>query len=207
MAAISEMGVDISAFLTVLGGAALAVGLGLRDQLGQFTAGIVLLIKRPFRIGDFVTLSGETGKVESIDFFQTVLKTLDGKKVILPNSLAMNSVITNYFGYANRRVDLSILISYSDDISPAKQILIEVAQSEPLVLQDPEPQVVMSGMKDHGVELTLRCWALSTDYGKARAALIESMKMNVEKNGVYNTISSARCSSVLIKKIRVIVSL
>jgi small conductance mechanosensitive channel len=184
MAALSEMGVDTNSFLAVLGGAALAIGLGLKDQLGQLTAGIVLLIKHPFRIGDFVTLAGQTGKVESIDFFQTILKSKDNKKIILPNSLAMGSVITNYSGYAERRIDLPVVISYQDDIALAKQAILEVAGRQPLVKSTPPPQAVMSNMKDHGIEITLRCWVSSSDYGKARASLMEEVKTEIEQQGL-----------------------
>jgi small conductance mechanosensitive channel len=184
MAALSEMGVDTNSFLAVLGGAALAIGLGLKDQLAQLTAGIVLLIKHPFRIGNVVTLAGQTGKVESIDFFQTTLKSKDGKKIILPNSLAMGSVITNYSGYPERRIDLPVVISYQDDIALAKQTLLEVASRQPLVKPAPPSQAVMSDMKDHGVELTLRCWVSSSDYGKARADLMEQVKTEIERQGL-----------------------
>ena len=184
MAALSEMGVDTNSFLAVLGGAALAIGLGLKDQLGQLTAGIVLLIKHPFRIGDFVTLAGQTGKVESIDFFQTILKSRDNKKIILPNSLAMGSVITNYSGYRERRIDLPVVISYQDDVALAKQALLIVANHQPLIQETPPPQAVMSNMKDHGVEVTLRCWVSSSDYGKARALLMEEVKEEIEKQGL-----------------------
>ena len=183
LAALSEIGVDTNSFLAVLGGAALAVGLGLKDQLGQLTAGIMLLIKHPFRTGDFVTLGGETGTVETIDFFQTTLKTLDSKKVILPNSLAMGSVITNFSAYPQRRIDLPVIISYSDDIAVAKQCILEAAQSEEFALKDPEPQVVMSNMLQHGVELTLRCWVTPSNFGKVRVSLLEKVKEAVQKQG------------------------
>lgn len=183
LAALSEIGVDTNSFLAVLGGAALAVGLGLKDQLGQLTAGIMLLIKHPFRTGDFVTLAGETGTVETIDFFQTTLKTLDSKKVILPNSLAMGSVITNFSAYPQRRIDLPVLVSYSDNLSVAKQSMLDAALSEELVLKDPEPQVVMTNMQQYGVELTLRCFVVPSNFGKVRVNLLEKVKEGVQSQG------------------------
>lgn len=183
MAALSEMGIDTNSFLAVLGGAALAIGLGLKDQLGQLTAGIVLLIKQPFHIDDFVTISGETGKVESIDFFQTVLKTPDNKRVILPNSVAMSGVITNYSKYSERRLDVAIVIRREDNITVAKEALLQLAQEEPLILQTPESQAMMSDVKEWGIEVTLRCWVASPNFGKARIELLEKIKDALEKKG------------------------
>ncbi len=184
MAALSEIGVDTNSFLAVLGGAALAVGLGLKDQLGQLTSGIVLLIKHPFRIGDSVTLAGQTGTVMSIDFFLTVLRSKEHKKIILPNSLAMGSVITNYSAYPERRIDLMVVISYQDDVALAKQTMIEIASRQLLVKEDPPPKAVMSNMKDHGVEITLRAWVSSSDYWPVRAILMEEVKLGIEQQGL-----------------------
>ncbi|MBB63575.1 MAG: mechanosensitive ion channel protein MscS [Waddliaceae bacterium] len=183
MAALSEMGVDTNSFLTVLGGAALAVGLGLKDQLAQLTAGIVLLVKRPFRDGDYVDIAGQSGRVQSIDFFQTVLKSLDGKKIVLPNSLAMSCVITNFTGYPERRIDIPVLIRYQDSIRDAKAALMEVAVKHEKILNQPEAQVVMSDMADSGIELTLRAWVVPTDYAKVRFELFELVLEAVEGAG------------------------
>ncbi|SCA63505.1 hypothetical protein SCG7086_AU_00010, partial [Chlamydiales bacterium SCGC AG-110-P3] len=133
--------------------------------------------------GDFITLAGQTGTVEAIDFFQTTLKTKDGMRVTLPNSLAMGSVVTNYSQYPIRRIDLTVSISYGDNVASAKQVLMNIAENHSLVLEDPAPQAIMSEMTDHGVELTLRSWVSTSNYGKVRAVLLEEMKEQIEQSG------------------------
>ncbi|MCB1135971.1 MAG: mechanosensitive ion channel family protein [Chlamydiia bacterium] len=184
VAALSEMGVDTNSMLTVLGGAALAVGLGIKDQLSQLTAGIVLLVKHPFKKGDFVSVSSQVGKVESIDFFQTILKTRDGRKVVLPNNVVASGVIVNYSGFRERRIDLSMPISYHDDISHARQALLRVAHAHPKVLAEPAPDVVVANLLDSGVDMQLRCWVKGEEYTKTRYELLEASKLEVEKSGL-----------------------
>lgn len=161
---LAELGLDTSSLIALSGGMAIALGLGLKDQLSQLVAGIVLLVKKPFHVGDFITIAGQTGTVLFIDLFQTTIKATDNTKIVIPNSLAMNSIVTNFSSFKTRRISFNVTIRHSDDIDKAKQSLINLAKSLEVVLAEPEPLVISTDLKDYGHELTLRCWVPSANY-------------------------------------------
>lgn len=176
MMGLAELGLDTSSLIALSGGMAIALGLGLRDQLSQLAAGIVLLVKKPFHVGDFITIAGQTGTVLFIDLFQTTIKATNNTKIVLPNSLAMNSIVTNFSSFETRRISLNVTIRHSDDIDQAKQALIHLAKSLEDVLADPEPIALSSDLKDNGHELTLRCWVHSVNYFSTLCLLREKAK-------------------------------
>jgi len=137
IAAAGQLGINTTSFLTVVGAAGLAIGLALKDSLANFSAGVMLIFFRPFKVGDVVTVAGETGAVEEITIFNTVMNTADNQRKIIPNSIVSSGTITNITANSTRRIDMVFGIGYDDDIKGAEQILLELVQKEPKVLSDP----------------------------------------------------------------------
>ena len=183
--ALSEMGLDTSSLIAISGGMAIALGLGLQDQLSQLAAGLVILIKRPFHIGDFITIANETGIVDSIDFFQTTLKATNNNKIVLPNSLTMNSVVTNYTANGTRRIDFKVVIRHEDSVDNARTSLVALCKTIPTILKEPSPEVLCTDTKEHGNEITLRCWVISKDYFSTLCLIREKSKTALLEKECY----------------------
>ena len=184
IAALSKFGVQTTSFIAVIGAAGLAVGLALQGSLSNFAAGVLILLFRPFRVGDLVESSGSRGKVKEIGILATTLATPDNQKVILPNGGLMNSKIVNVNAYPTRRVDLVASISYSDDIEQARDVLHGILASHPQVLKDPEPVVEVLEMADSSVNLVVRPWVNTADYWAVNFDLNRSIKIELERNGL-----------------------
>ena len=183
LAAINIAGVPTTSFLAVLGAAGLAVGLAMQGTLSNVAAGVVLLIFRPFRVGDFIDAGGVAGTVEVLGLFTTKLNTPDNVHIVVPNSAINGGTIKNFSHNQTRRNDLVVGISYDDDIALAIQTIRAVLDAEDRVLKDPEPVVAVSEMADSSVNLVVRPWCNASDYWVLRWDLIRSIKESLEAAG------------------------
>lgn len=184
ISALSSLGVNISSFIAALASVGVAIGLGLQNSVSQFASGIMIIFNKPFKKGDFVEIKGVSGSVSEINIMYTVLLSPDNKRIIMPNSDITSNHIINYSAEENRRCDLTFSISYADDISKAKSIVLsQVAQLE-TVLNDPEPVVLVSAQEASSVQLTLRCWCLNDNYWDVYFSLQENIKLAFDENNI-----------------------
>jgi len=160
----SMIGVETTSFVAAIGAAGLAIGLALQGSLANFAGGVLILLFRPFRIGDSIEAQGVVGTVDNIQIFHTVLRTGDNKTVIVPNGILSNGIITNTNRQPTRKVIFDVGVDHNADLKKALQVLLEMAQ-DPRVLQDPAPQAVVATLGDNAITLSLRVWTKSEDYG------------------------------------------
>jgi small conductance mechanosensitive channel len=184
LAALEQLGVNTTSAMAILGAAGLAVGLALKDSLSSFAAGVMLIIFRPFKLGDFVEAGGVSGVVEEIRIFHTVLKTGDNREVTMPNAQIYSGTIINYSARATRRIDLVIGIGYDDDIKKARDLLGQVLEADSTVLKDPAPTIMVLELGASSVDFAVRPWVKSGDYWTTRAALLEAIKDAFDKEGI-----------------------
>ncbi len=184
VAAAGQLGIKITSFLTILGAAALAVGLALKESLSNFASGVMLAFFRPFREGDVVTAGGMTGKVTSIAIFNTTLTTPDNQVVIVPNSVITGNIITNVNCNATRRIDLVIGIGYGDNIGKAKAILTRLIEADARILKDPVPTIAVAELADSSVNFNVRPWVKTEDYWNVRSDLTEKIKLTFDEEGI-----------------------
>ena len=171
----ATVGIEITTFAAILGAASLAVGLAFQGSLANFAGGILILLLSPFRVGDFIEASGFSGTVKEIQVFHTILRTPDNQKVIIPNADLSNSSAINYSAFDTRRANLKLGVSFDSDIKRAKAVIREVADNNPLVMQDPEPVVVVGEHGDHGYIVYVRLWAKNSDYWTMRFSFLEDV--------------------------------
>ena len=184
MSALNNLGVDTTSFLAMFGAAGLAVGLAFKDTFANIGAGILLIFFRPFKIGDFITVAGETGTVEEISLFATSLGTLDNKFILIPNGSIVGGVITNYSKKATRRVDLVFGIGYDDDLKLAKKTLEEIGLNDERVLAEPAPFVAVGELGDSSVNFIVRFWVNTPDYWAVHFDVIEKVKLTFDEKGI-----------------------
>ncbi|MGA0607916.1 mechanosensitive ion channel family protein [Phenylobacterium sp. VNQ135] len=184
IAVLQQLGVQTTSVLAVLGAASLAVGLALQGTLSNVAAGVMLLLQRPYRVGDRVELNGRQGKVRRIDLFNTVVNDYDGLTLYLPNGKVFGDMIVNYDRVGRRRIELTFGIDYEDDLDLALATLVEIAEAEPRVMKDPAPWAKMTALADSAVNVTLRCWATPDDWMDARYDLIKRAKETFEARGL-----------------------
>jgi small conductance mechanosensitive channel len=184
VAAVGRLGVNTASFLTIIGAAGLAVGLALKDSLSNFAAGVMLVLFRPFTMGDVVSTAGITAKVEKITIFNTLFCTPDNQLVIVPNSKIISDIITNINAKDTRRIDLVVGISYADDMAKTKDILQRLAQEDSRVLTDPETTIAVAELADSSVNLVFRPWVKTADYWAVRFALTENIKNALDEAGI-----------------------
>jgi len=180
IAVLGLFGIQTASLIAVLGAAGLAVGLALQGTLSHFASGVMLLVFRPFRPGDYVEGGGTAGSVQDIGLFSTTLHTPDNVKVIVPNSTIWGDVIKNYSANDTRRNDLVVGISYADDIPKALEVIQRVLSDDPRVLADPEPIVAVGGLGDSSVDLVVRPWCTKEDYWGLRFDLHQRLKAELE---------------------------
>jgi small conductance mechanosensitive channel len=183
IAVLSLFGIETTSLIAVLGAAGLAVGLALQGTLSNFAAGVMLLIFRPFKVGDYVEIAGTGGSVQEVGIFSTVLHTPDNVKVTIPNSAVYGQTIANYSANDTRRNDLVIGISYGDDIARAIQTIRQVLAGDSRVLGDPEPTVAVAELADSSVNLVVRPWCARVDYWPLRFDLTRRLKEELEAAG------------------------
>lgn len=184
IAALNTLGVQTTSLVAVMGAAGLAVGLSLKDQISNFGAGVLIVMLRPFKSGDLVTVAGQIGVIESIQIFQTIMKTYDNLTIMIPNSNIMNGEIINYSLKGTRMIPLVIGISYGDDIKKAKNIMLETMKAHEKVLKDPEPTAGVLELGDSSVNLFARSWVETADWWTTKADLLESIKTDLEAGGI-----------------------
>lgn len=183
LAALDRFGVPVTSLLAVLGAAGLAIGLALKDSLGNFAAGVMLVLFRPFKKGDFVEAAGVAGTVDEVRIFSTILITPDNKQIIIPNGQIGAGTITNYSAKEQRRVDLVFGVSYDDDLKVARQVLTELCANHPLVLDDPATNIFVLNLGASSVDFAVRPWAKTSDYWKVYGDLLEQGKVALEEAG------------------------
>ncbi|HZX52061.1 mechanosensitive ion channel family protein [Pseudomonas sp. XK-1] len=179
----SMIGVETTSFIAVIGAAGLAIGLALQGSLGNFAGGVLIMLFRPFRAGDWIEAQGVSGSVDSIQIFHTTLKTADNKVVIVPNGSLSNGHITNYSRESTRRADINLGIDYSSDIRLAREVLLKIAE-DPRVLRDPEPVVFVTGLGDSAVNLSLRVWVATPDFWPVTFGFTELAKERLTEAGI-----------------------
>lgn len=182
--ALSHLGIQTASFLAILGAAGLAIALALQGSLSNFASGVLIIVFRPFKSGDFVEVAGVSGVVQRIDMFQTIFKTTDNKKIIVPNSQITGGPITNYSAEHTRRIDLVIGISYDSDLRLAKQILQQIVTQDQRILPEPAPIIAVSALADSSVNLVLRPWVESTNYWPVYWDLLEQVKLQFDEAGI-----------------------
>lgn len=181
---LAVMGIPMSSIVAVVGSCGLAIGLALQGSLANIAGGFILLVFKPFGVGDYISLSGVEGTVREIGIFQIKVETTDGKMIVIPNSSASNATLTNYTANAMRRVDLKFTASYNDDINKVESVLLEVCRRHPLVSEEPAPFARLSSHLDSALEYTVRVWCRSEDYWTVYYDLVKSVKYAFDENGI-----------------------
>ena len=184
IAALGQLGIQTASFVAIVGAAGLAIGLALQGSLSNFAAGVLLLIFRPFKVGDFVETAGTSGVIQSIQIFTTVLFTPDNKKVIVPNGRIIGDNIVNYSANDTRRVDLVFGIGYQDDIDAARKVLEGVLAADKRVLENPASVIAVVELADSSVNFVCRPWVNSGDYWPVYFDLTEAAKKALDANGI-----------------------
>jgi small conductance mechanosensitive channel len=184
LAALAQLGIQTTSFIAVIGAAGLAVGLALQGSLANFAAGVLMLIFRPFGVGDFIEGGGVTGIVEEIQIFTTQLRTPDNKTIIVPNAKITGDNITNYTRKENRRVDLVIGVSYQDDIENVKAVVADVLNGDERVLKDPAPTIAVLELGDSSVNFAVRPWVKTDDYWGVYFDTTEKIKKRFDAEGI-----------------------
>ena len=184
IAAIGAIGVETTSFIAVFGAAGLAVGLALQGSLSNFASGVLIVLFRPYRIGDFIEAAGIAGSVEQVQILTTVLKTGDNKQIIVPNSQIMDSIIINYSASPTRRVDMVVGVSYNDDLDKVRATLEDLIAAEDRILDEPAPTIAVSALADSSVNFVVRPWVNSADYWGVTFDLTEAVKKRFDKEGI-----------------------
>jgi small conductance mechanosensitive channel len=184
IAALEQVGIRLTAAIAVLGAAALAVAFALQGSLSNFAAGILMVIFKPFKVGDFVAVAGTQGTVQEIQILNTVLNSPDNVRIIIPNAQITGGTISNFSTNATRRVDLTIGISYDDDIKKAQQVIEGVLAADARILKTPAPTVAVSELADSSVNFVVRPWVKSADYWDVYFDTTEKLKTALESNGL-----------------------
>jgi len=181
---VTMVGVQMTSFIAILGAAGLAFGMALSGTLQNFAGGVMLLIYKPFKVGDYIDAQGSVGTVAEIQIFHTILKTVDNKTVVIPNGGLSNSTLTNYSTEPLRRVDWTFGISYSENIDKARGIILSVINSDARIHQDPAPFVGLISLGDSSVNMVTRVWVNTADYWDVFFAVNENVKKEFDKMGI-----------------------
>jgi len=184
IAAINQIGVQTTSLIAVMGAAGLAVGLALQGSLSNFAAGVLIVMFRPYRVGDFVEAAGIAGVVEQVQILTTILRTGDNKRIIVPNSQIMGSIITNYSANDKRRIDMVFGVSYSDDLDKVRANLEELIAADERILEDPAPVIAVSELADSSVNFIVRPWVATADYWAVFWDLTEAVKKRFDREGI-----------------------
>lgn len=184
--AISILGVHVTTFVTLIGTAGVTIGLALQGSLSNFAGGVLILLLKPFVIGDYIKedTRGNEGTVSSIDIFYTRLTTFDGKMVVIPNGILSNSSLTNFTKQKKRRLDLDIPIEYSADIKKVRLVIANVLNAETYVLQEDNKNIVLNGFEDSSMTMAIRVWVNTEDYWNAKWTVLEQIKEAFDQNGI-----------------------
>jgi len=184
VAAINSLGVQTASFIAVLGAAGLAVGLALQGSLSNFAAGVLIVMFRPYKVGDWIEAAGVSGSVLEVQILTTAMKTGDNKRVIVPNSQIMGSIITNYSAHDTRRVDLVVGVSYSDDLDKVRETLKSIVAADDRILDDPAVTIAVSELADSSVNFVVRPWVRTADYWAVLFDLTETIKKRFDAESI-----------------------
>ncbi|MGD2116925.1 MAG: mechanosensitive ion channel [Chromatiales bacterium] len=184
LAALGQLGIQTTSFIAVLGAAGLAIGLALQGSLSNFAAGFLMIIFRPFKVGDFIEGAGVAGVVEEISIFTTTMKTGDNKTIIVPNASLSSGNIINYSTKETRRVDLTVGVSYDADLAHVKKVLAELVEADERILDDPAYMIAVAELADNSVNLVVRSWVKSGDYWGVLFSLTEAVKLRFDQEGI-----------------------
>lgn len=184
LAALGELGIDTTSAAAVLGGAALAIGLALQNQLASFAAGVLLIVFRPIRVGEWIEAGGKTGQVIEVNIFSTVLVNLENQRLYLPNAKVWGDTITNYSRLPWRRLDLTISVDYEADLRKARAILEELIANEPRILKEPAPVVAVRSLNTSSIDLAVRICVNIDCWWDVQCALYERTKLRFDAEGV-----------------------
>lgn len=184
IAAINQLGIQTTSLIAIMGAAGLAIGLALQGSLSNFAAGVLIVIFRPYRVGDFVEAAGISGAVVQVQILTTVLKTPDNKQIIVPNSEIMSSIITNYSANETRRVDLTVGVSYDDDLDKVRKTLEELVNADERILKDPECLIAVAALADSSVNFNVRPWVKTEDYWNVYFSLTENIKKRFDQENI-----------------------
>ena len=184
VASLNQLGVDTTSLVALLGAAGLAIGLSLQSSLQNFAAGVMLLLFKPFKTGDYVEAGGSSGVIQKVNIFTTTMHSPDNKEIIIPNGAIYNGNIINYSARDTRRVDLVFGIGYDDDIKKAKSILEKTVLADQRVLSDPSPTIAVSELADSSVNFVVRPWVKTPDYWGVLFDLTENIKLAFDENGI-----------------------
>lgn len=184
LSCLAGFGVPVTGFAAVIGASALAVGLAFQGSLSNFAAGVMLLVFRPFKVGDVVSVAGQTGKIDEIGLFTTTMDTADNRRLILPNGAVFGAVIENISYHATRRLDVAVGSEYTADLDQTRNILLDAAKTLPTVLPDPEPAAVLLDLGDSSINWSVRVWVNAGDYWPTRDALTRAVKIALDEAGI-----------------------
>ncbi|WP_457679749.1 mechanosensitive ion channel family protein [Thermovibrio sp.] len=184
IAALGTLGINTTSFAAIIGAIGLALGFALQSNVSNVGAGILLILLKPFKRGDFVEIAGTSGTVDTIGIVNTVLKTPDNVTIYVPNASIIANNIKNYSQEGKRRVDLTIGIGYEDDIKKAKEVLLNILSSDDRILKEPAPAVGVAELADSSVNLFIRAWVRKEDYWAVRSSLLEKIKETFDKEGI-----------------------
>jgi small conductance mechanosensitive channel len=184
IATVGALGMQTTSFIAVLGAAGLAIGLALQGSLSNFASGVLIVLFKPYRVGDFVEAAGIAGTVEQVEILTTIFKTGDNKKVIVPNGQVMGSIITNYSANPMRRVDMVIGVSYEDDLDKVRATLEQLVTADDRILDDPAHTIAVSELGDSSVNFIVRPWVRTEDYWGVMFDLTEAIKKRFDEEGI-----------------------
>jgi small conductance mechanosensitive channel len=184
IAALNQLGIQTTSFIAIIGAAGLAIGLALQGSLANFAAGVLMIIFRPFQVGDYIEGAGVAGAVEKVQIFTTQLKTPDNKTIIIPNAKIMGDNITNYSAKDTRRVDMVIGVSYGDDLKKVREILEDILAKDDRILKDPAPTIGVLELGDNSVNFAVRPWVKRDDYWGTYFDVTETVKRRFDKEGI-----------------------
>jgi len=184
IAAINQLGIETTSIIAMLGAAGLAIGLSLQGSLANFAAGILIVIFKPYKVGDYIEAGSAAGTVLDIQIFSTVLKTPDNKIVIVPNGTIMKDSVVNYTDQATRRVDIVASCGYEDDIDKVKEILKDILNQDDRILAEPEPRIAVSELADNSVNFIVRPWVNSSDVLSVKYSILEQIKKRFDAEGI-----------------------
>ena len=184
IAAINQLGIETTSIIAMLGAAGLAIGLSLQGSLANFAAGILIVIFKPYKVGDYIEAGSASGTVLDIQIFSTVLKTPDNKIVIVPNGAIMKDSVVNYTDQATRRVDIVASCGYEDDIDKVKEILKDILNQEDRILAEPEPRIAVSELADNSINFIVRPWVNSSDVLSVKYSILEQIKKRFDAEGI-----------------------
>ncbi len=184
IAALGALGVETTSLIAVIGAAGLAVGFALQSSLSNIASGIMLVVFHPFKVGNYINAGGTSGVVEEIHIFNTILRTFDNRKIIVPNSRITAENITNYSAKETRRIDLEFSISYNDDLKLTRTMLEKIVKADGRILEDPAPEIGVLKLGESSVDFFVRPWVKASDYWPVKCDLLEKVKLTFDDEGI-----------------------